>query len=129
MREVAKNLGVSSQTIYGWREHLGSLEPPDIVALARTSGAAWLRVLQTRHAVVVRRAEHALRRGARADRAPAHQHSLRSSSAYRDASAEGRAIHVIADKSLDPQDTSGAHLSARAFQPADAFQTTYLSSA
>ena len=28
--EVAKKHGVSSQTIYGWRKHFGSLEPADI---------------------------------------------------------------------------------------------------
>ena len=27
--EVAKKHGVSSQTIYGWRKHVGSLEPAD----------------------------------------------------------------------------------------------------
>ena len=26
--EVAKKHGVSAQTIYGWRKHFGSLEPP-----------------------------------------------------------------------------------------------------
>jgi transposase-like protein len=31
--EVAKKHGVSSQTIYGWRKHFGSLEPADIKRL------------------------------------------------------------------------------------------------
>jgi transposase-like protein len=31
--EVAKKLGVSSQTIYGWRKHFGTLEPADIKRL------------------------------------------------------------------------------------------------
>ena len=28
--EVAKKHGVSSQTIYGWRKHYGTLEPADV---------------------------------------------------------------------------------------------------
>jgi hypothetical protein len=28
--EVAKQHGVSGQTIYGWRKHFGSLEPADV---------------------------------------------------------------------------------------------------
>jgi transposase-like protein len=31
--EVAEKHGVSSQTIYGWRKHFGSLEPADIKGL------------------------------------------------------------------------------------------------
>ena len=31
--EVAKKHGVSSQTIYAWRKHFGSLEPTDIKRL------------------------------------------------------------------------------------------------
>jgi transposase-like protein len=31
--EVAKKHGVSSQTIYGWRKHFGTLEPADIKRL------------------------------------------------------------------------------------------------
>src|SRR5262245_34410585 len=31
--EVAKKRGVSSQTIYGWRKHFGSLEPADVKRL------------------------------------------------------------------------------------------------
>ena len=31
--DVAKKHGVSSQTIYGWRKHFGSLEPADIKRL------------------------------------------------------------------------------------------------
>ena len=31
--EVTKKHGVSSQTIYGWRKHFGSLEPADIKRL------------------------------------------------------------------------------------------------
>ena len=31
--EVAKKHGVSSQTIYGWRKHFGTLEPADVKRL------------------------------------------------------------------------------------------------
>ena len=31
--EVAKQYGVSAQTIYGWRKHFGTLEPADIKRL------------------------------------------------------------------------------------------------
>ena len=31
--EVAKKHGVSTQTIYGWRKHFGSLEPADVKRL------------------------------------------------------------------------------------------------
>jgi putative transposase len=31
--EVAKKHGVSAQTIYGWRKHLGTLEPVDVKRL------------------------------------------------------------------------------------------------
>ena len=31
--EVAKKHGVSSQTIYGWRKHYGTLEPADVKRL------------------------------------------------------------------------------------------------
>ncbi len=31
--EVAKKHGISSQTIYGWRKHFGTLEPADIKRL------------------------------------------------------------------------------------------------
>ena len=31
--EVAKNYGVSTRTIYGWRKHFGSLEPADVKRL------------------------------------------------------------------------------------------------
>jgi putative transposase len=31
--EVAKKHGISSQTIYGWRKHFGTLEPTDIKRL------------------------------------------------------------------------------------------------
>ena len=33
--EVAKKHGVSSQTIYGWRKHFGSLEPSDVKRLVQ----------------------------------------------------------------------------------------------
>jgi len=31
--EVAKKHGVSAQTIYGWRKHVGTLEPADVKRL------------------------------------------------------------------------------------------------
>ena len=33
VHEVAKKHGVSSQTIYGWRKHYGTLEPADVKRL------------------------------------------------------------------------------------------------
>ena len=37
--EVAKKHGVSAQTIYGWRKHLGTLEPAtDLAPLAAAAG-------------------------------------------------------------------------------------------
>ena len=35
--DVAKQHGVSAQTIYSWRKHFGSLKPSDVKRLRRSS--------------------------------------------------------------------------------------------